>query len=99
MSYLYILFSLQDWFTDCAEHITRVSGEPLEWVTPLGLPVIQPYHKEITLKSGKFNMLVFLCYFLSNIVLLHFLRKRIVFHYINIYFLVFLGKGVMFKLY
>ncbi|KAF8773555.1 DNA-directed RNA polymerase like protein [Argiope bruennichi] len=47
---------IQDWFTDCAEHITRVSGEPLEWVTPLGLPVIQPYHKEITLKSGKFSI-------------------------------------------
>ncbi|GFU20587.1 DNA-directed RNA polymerase, mitochondrial [Nephila pilipes] len=37
---------IQDWFTDCAEYITRVSGEPLEWITPLGLPVIQPYHKE-----------------------------------------------------
>ncbi|CAL1270199.1 unnamed protein product [Larinioides sclopetarius] len=47
---------IQDWFTDCAEHITRVSGEPLQWVTPLGLPVIQPYHKEITLKNSRFSI-------------------------------------------
>ncbi|GFU85189.1 DNA-directed RNA polymerase, mitochondrial [Trichonephila clavipes] len=42
---------IQDWFTDCAEYITKVSGEPLEWITPLGLPVIQPYHKETVITN------------------------------------------------
>ncbi|KAG8187133.1 hypothetical protein JTE90_004879 [Oedothorax gibbosus] len=43
---------IQDWFTDCAEQITRVSGDTLEWVTPLGLPVIQPYHKEMEMRCN-----------------------------------------------
>ncbi|CAL1300720.1 unnamed protein product [Larinioides sclopetarius] len=47
---------IQNWFTDCAEHITRVSGETLQWVTPLGLPVIQPYHKEITLRNSRYSI-------------------------------------------
>ncbi|GBN00636.1 DNA-directed RNA polymerase, mitochondrial [Araneus ventricosus] len=47
---------IQDWLTDCAEQITKVSGDPLKWVTPLGLPVIQPYHKKKTLKSSKYSL-------------------------------------------
>lgn len=34
---------IQDWFTDCAKYITIVLGQNVEWVTPLGLPVYQPY--------------------------------------------------------
>ncbi|XP_071451585.1 DNA-directed RNA polymerase, mitochondrial-like [Hetaerina americana] len=34
---------IQDWFTDCAQQITKVCGQCVEWVTPLGLPVMQPY--------------------------------------------------------
>ncbi|KAG8041705.1 hypothetical protein G9C98_007009 [Cotesia typhae] len=36
---------IQDWFTDCAQVITTINGKNMEWVTPLGLPVIQPYSK------------------------------------------------------
>ncbi|XP_063699964.1 DNA-directed RNA polymerase, mitochondrial isoform X2 [Culicoides brevitarsis] len=34
---------IQDWFTDCAKHISTTKAENIEWVTPLGLPVVQPY--------------------------------------------------------
>ena len=34
---------IQDWFTFCAKSITGVLGKNVEWVTPLGLPVVQPY--------------------------------------------------------
>ena len=33
----------QDWFTECARVVASVRGESVEWVTPLGLPVVQPY--------------------------------------------------------
>ncbi|XP_041982411.1 DNA-directed RNA polymerase, mitochondrial [Aricia agestis] len=36
---------IQDWFTDCAKLISSVCGESVEWVTPLGLPVLQPYYR------------------------------------------------------
>lgn len=36
---------IQDWFTDCAKLISTVCGENVEWVTPLGLPVVQPYYR------------------------------------------------------
>ncbi|XP_077964759.1 DNA-directed RNA polymerase, mitochondrial [Gasterosteus aculeatus] len=35
---------IQDWLTDCARLISK-SGHTVEWVTPLGLPIIQPYHR------------------------------------------------------
>ncbi|XP_062311594.1 DNA-directed RNA polymerase, mitochondrial isoform X2 [Osmerus eperlanus] len=35
---------IQDWLTDSARLISK-SGRPVEWVTPLGLPIIQPYHR------------------------------------------------------
>lgn len=35
---------IQDWLTDSAAEIAR-SGEPVRWRTPLGLPVVQPYHR------------------------------------------------------
>lgn len=34
---------IQDWFTKCARHISKECGLHCEWITPLGLPVIQPY--------------------------------------------------------
>lgn len=34
---------IQDWFTECARQITQVCGQNVEWTTPLGLPVVQPY--------------------------------------------------------
>lgn len=35
--------AIQDWFTNCAYIISSILGEPVEWVTPLGFPVVQPY--------------------------------------------------------
>lgn len=34
----------QDWLTESARLISK-SGHTVEWVTPLGLPIIQPYHR------------------------------------------------------
>lgn len=36
----------------CYRLISGVGCEKVEWVTPLGLPVVQPYHK---LSKGIFN--------------------------------------------
>ncbi|XP_011867383.1 PREDICTED: DNA-directed RNA polymerase, mitochondrial isoform X2 [Vollenhovia emeryi] len=36
---------IQNWFTDCARVITIRCNQYVQWVTPLGLPVIQPYSK------------------------------------------------------
>uniref|UniRef100_A0A6Q2XK41 DNA-directed RNA polymerase n=1 Tax=Esox lucius TaxID=8010 RepID=A0A6Q2XK41_ESOLU len=38
---------IQDWLTESARLISK-SGHTVEWVTPLGLPVIQPYHRPRT---------------------------------------------------
>ena len=38
-----LVFFLQDWFTASARAIAK-SGQPVQWITPLGLPVVQPYH-------------------------------------------------------
>jgi DNA-directed RNA polymerase len=40
---------IMDWLGACAKHISK-SGHVVQWVTPLGLPVVQPYKKE---KSGR----------------------------------------------
>ncbi|KAH0539281.1 DNA-directed RNA polymerase, mitochondrial isoform X1 [Cotesia glomerata] len=42
---------IQDWFTDCAQVITTINGKNMEWVTPLGLPVIQPYSKVLPCRN------------------------------------------------
>lgn len=42
---------IQDWFTDCAQVITTINGKNMEWVTPLGLPVIQPYSKVLPTRN------------------------------------------------
>nr|CAD7259066.1 unnamed protein product [Timema shepardi] len=36
---------IQDWFTECARLISQVCGQNVEWVTPLGFPVVQPYNR------------------------------------------------------
>ncbi|XP_029488302.1 DNA-directed RNA polymerase, mitochondrial-like isoform X1 [Oncorhynchus nerka] len=38
---------IQDWLTESARLISK-SGSTVEWVTPLGLPIIQPYHRSRT---------------------------------------------------
>ncbi|XP_048108614.1 DNA-directed RNA polymerase, mitochondrial isoform X2 [Alosa alosa] len=35
---------IQDWLTESARLIAK-SGSTVEWVTPLGLPIVQPYHR------------------------------------------------------
>ncbi|KAK1157113.1 DNA-directed RNA polymerase, mitochondrial isoform X1 [Acipenser oxyrinchus oxyrinchus] len=44
---------IQDWLTESARLIAK-SGSSVEWVTPLGLPIVQPYHrtKNTILKSN-----------------------------------------------
>uniref|UniRef100_A0A1B6DWP1 DNA-directed RNA polymerase n=1 Tax=Clastoptera arizonana TaxID=38151 RepID=A0A1B6DWP1_9HEMI len=49
---------IQDWFTECAKLIAQVCGQNVEYITPLGLPVVQPYSRslkkiEIYTKTGK----------------------------------------------
>ena len=36
--------AIMSWLSECARRIAR-SGKPVEWVTPLGLPVVQPYRR------------------------------------------------------
>lgn len=36
---------MQDWFTECAKIISGPLGKFVQWETPLGLPVVQPYCK------------------------------------------------------
>ncbi|KAG5674913.1 hypothetical protein PVAND_004858 [Polypedilum vanderplanki] len=46
---------IQDWFVDCARLISTVCCDNVEWVTPLGLPVVQPYSR-IKIKYSQTNM-------------------------------------------
>ena len=39
-----VILLSQDWLTESARLISK-SGHTVEWVTPLGLPIIQPYHR------------------------------------------------------
>lgn len=36
--------AIQKWLSDTARTVA-LSGEPVTWITPLGLPIVQPYHK------------------------------------------------------
>ena len=49
LSSLYSAFGgarlIQDWLSTCANAMSSVQ-QPVSWVTPLGLPVIQPYRKQ-----------------------------------------------------
>lgn len=47
---------IQDWFTDCARVISTRCNQYVQWVTPLGLPVLQPYYKRV--KSSSQNKLI-----------------------------------------
>ncbi|CAF1236136.1 unnamed protein product [Rotaria sp. Silwood1] len=42
---------IQDWFTDCARLISRVRDSAVEWNTPMNLPVVQPYYREIRMRQ------------------------------------------------
>ncbi|XP_025031948.1 DNA-directed RNA polymerase, mitochondrial, partial [Python bivittatus] len=48
---------IQNWLTESAWLISKI-GQTVEWVTPLGLPIIQPYHrKKSTLIKGDMQSL------------------------------------------
>jgi DNA-directed RNA polymerase len=50
-----LAYFYQDWFTECARLISQVCGQNVEWLTPLGLPVVQPYsrpNKKLEAKSS-----------------------------------------------
>lgn len=34
---------IQDWFTLCASYIAKHHGAHVKWVSPIGLPIVQPY--------------------------------------------------------
>ena len=34
---------VMNWLSQCAR-ISSAAGKPVAWITPLGLPVVQPYH-------------------------------------------------------
>ena len=33
---------IKDWFAKCAK-VVAATGEPVKWMSPLGLPCVQPY--------------------------------------------------------
>lgn len=43
---------IQDWLTDCARLVALVCAQNMEWVTPVGLPVVQPYQKNFQTING-----------------------------------------------
>uniref|UniRef100_T1IWM0 DNA-directed RNA polymerase n=1 Tax=Strigamia maritima TaxID=126957 RepID=T1IWM0_STRMM len=43
---------IQNWISDCAKHISQTHSQPVKWVTPIGLPVVQQYY-EIGKPFGK----------------------------------------------
>ena len=38
---------IQDWLTECARLISSVCNQNVEWITPLDLPVVQPYNRRV----------------------------------------------------
>ncbi|UJR09606.1 hypothetical protein I4U23_013841 [Adineta vaga] len=42
---------IQDWFNECAGLISRIRGSAVEWNTPLNLPVVQPYYREMRIRQ------------------------------------------------
>lgn len=36
---------IKKWFRTCANIVSK-TGNPVGWITPLGLPIVQPYRKE-----------------------------------------------------
>lgn len=45
---------IQDWFTECARLISSVCSANVEWVTPLGLPIVQPYFRFKAMYTNNF---------------------------------------------
>lgn len=43
---------IQDWLTSCASTISKQNEKHVEWISPLGLPIIQPYTRGQTQLSS-----------------------------------------------
>lgn len=37
--------NIKEWFSKCAK-VVASTGEPVKWITPLGLPCVQPYKSQ-----------------------------------------------------
>ncbi|XP_067658835.1 DNA-directed RNA polymerase, mitochondrial-like [Haliotis asinina] len=48
---------IQDWLTLSAQLISTIRHKPVEWITPLGLLVVQPYHKQLTFSRLGMNIM------------------------------------------
>ncbi|KAL3862095.1 hypothetical protein ACJMK2_008089 [Sinanodonta woodiana] len=46
---------IQEWFTDSARMISLICKQPVEWITPLNLPVFQGYCKPVVMKSKPYE--------------------------------------------
>lgn len=44
---------IQRWFEKCAKVMSNQLYQPVQWITPLGLPILQPYFGSKPLKSAK----------------------------------------------
>lgn len=44
---------IQDWFVLSAKLVSKVCLKPMEWVTPIGWPVVQPYFRQIRIARPK----------------------------------------------
>ncbi|XP_022702561.1 DNA-directed RNA polymerase, mitochondrial-like [Varroa jacobsoni] len=42
---------IQDWLANCAKLVGKIRGQPIDWITPLGLPVVQPYFLPVKKRS------------------------------------------------
>ncbi|KAI3388460.1 hypothetical protein SNEBB_009641 [Seison nebaliae] len=49
--------SIQNWLVSCAKDIVKLRNEPVKWITPLGLPVVQPYFIKRTERINSDNYL------------------------------------------
>lgn len=47
---------IQDWFGACASAISKYNNKHVEWVSPLGLPIIQPYTHQLQLHRSNVSL-------------------------------------------
>ena len=60
---------LQDWLASSARKV-GLAGRPMEWLTPLGLPVVQPYHKPSSKVVSTPKMCEIVCWCTVGIIIL-----------------------------
>lgn len=50
---------IQDWLSECAYLITRIRNCGLKWETPLGLPISQPYSRNVSVYNPNVCFILF----------------------------------------